>query len=167
MQGTNIFLTGFMGSGKSYWGRIWAQQSGYRFYDLDDVIETAQQKTIVQIFESSGEAYFRNLETATLQEFEKKQHCIIACGGGTPCFNNNMQWMNAHGTTLYLKATALEIINRVRGEQEHRPLIKNLPAEELLPFIQNKLQQREPFYIQAKYVLPVSTLTAATINTFL
>lgn len=165
MQGSNIFLTGFMGSGKSYWGRIWAQQSGYVFYDLDAEIEAAQQKTIAQIFELNGEPYFRNLETAALQDFEKKQRCIIACGGGTPCFNNNMQWMNAHGTTIYLKATPQEIVHRVSGEQAQRPLIKNLSAPELLPFIQNKLQERESFYMQAKHVMPVRTLTASTINT--
>ena len=99
-----------------------------------------------------------------LQTFATKENCIIACGGGTPCFNNNMQWMNANGTTVYLFATANEIFNRVITEQQKRPLIKDFSPQELLVFIENKLQEREIYYSQAKITLPVSAITADSIN---
>ncbi len=162
-----IFLIGFMGSGKTHWGKIWSLQSGMPFFDLDEIIEQQQQKTIAQIFEQNGESYFRNLETAALQNFANKQNCIVACGGGTPCFNNNMQWMNENGTTVYLKATPDEIIKRVIGEQEKRPLIKNLSAQELYTFIEKKITEREAFYLQVKKILPVLSLTENTIETLL
>ena len=167
MQHNTVFLIGFMGSGKSYWGNIWSQQAGIPFYDLDTVIETQQQKTIAQIFEEKGEAYFRKIETSALENFTGNNHTIVACGGGTPCFNNNMKWMNSNGITIYLKASPDEIMMRVKNEQAQRPLIKNLQWEELLPFIEKKLEEREPFYRQAKYILPVSSLSQTTINNIL
>jgi shikimate kinase len=162
-----IFLIGFMGSGKSYWGKLWAAQSGLPFFDLDEVIEEAEGKTVAAIFEQKGEAYFRQKETETLQTFLQKDNCIIACGGGTACFNNNMQWMNANGTTVYLLATAGEILKRVITEQEKRPLIKDFSAEDLLLFIENKIQERTPYYKQAKVILPVATIASNTINTII
>jgi shikimate kinase len=167
LGGTTIFLIGFMGSGKTYWGSMWSSENNLPFYDLDAVIEEQQQKTIAQIFEDSGEAYFRTIETAALHQFANKQNCIVACGGGTPCFNNNIAWMNANGTTVYLKATPEEIYKRVINEQDKRPVIKNVPQEELLSSIAKKLGEREVFYSQAKYVLPVTTVTAQSINQLL
>jgi shikimate kinase len=156
-----------MGSGKSYWGNIWSKQSGLPFYDLDAVIEAAAQKNIAQIFEDSGEVFFRNEETAAIQQFANLQNYIIACGGGTPCFNNNMEWMNNHGTTVYLKATPEEILKRVINEQDKRPVIKNIPQPELLAFIEKKLKERASFYEQATHIFPVATLTIQTINQLL
>ncbi len=153
-----------MGSGKTHWGKSWAIQSGMQFFDLDEVIEQQEQRTIAEIFEQNSEVYFRNIETEVLKTFAKRSNCIIACGGGTPCFNNNMQWMNENGTTVYLSATADDIIKRVKGEQEKRPLIKGLSMEELKTFIEKKLQERETFYAQAKITLPVTAIDADTIN---
>ncbi len=162
--GIKIFLIGFMGSGKTHWGKLWAAKSGKQFFDLDEVIEQEEKKSVAEIFSQNGEAYFRNKEMQMLQTFATKQNCIIACGGGTPCFNNNMQWMNVNGTTVYLFATANEIFNRVITEQQKRPLIKDFSPQELLTFIENKLQEREIYYLQAKITLPVSAITADSIN---
>jgi len=159
-----IFLIGFMGSGKTHWGKLWAVKSGMQFVDLDDIIEQQEGKTITQIFEQNGEAYFRQAETDTLKTFFKRSNCIIACGGGTPCFNNNMQWMNENGTTVYLSASAEDILKRVITEQGKRPLIKDFSPEELKDFIENKLKEREPFYSQAKIILPVTGVDSDTIN---
>jgi shikimate kinase len=167
LGGMVIFLIGFMGSGKTYWGNIWSSQTGLSFYDLDALIEEQQQKTIAQIFEQDGENYFRHLETSALHRFANQQHCMVACGGGTPCFNNNMQWMNENGTTIYLKATPQQIYNRVITEQDKRPVIKNIPQLELLSFIEKKLSEREPFYLQAKHILPAGELNATTITKLL
>jgi shikimate kinase len=166
-DGGCIFLIGFMGSGKTYWGKLWAMQTGMPFFDLDEVIEQQEHKTIAEIFEQNGEAYFRQKETDTLKTFSGKKNCIIACGGGTPCFNNNMQWMNEHGTTVYLAATPVDIIKRVINEQAKRPLIKNIHPAELKIFIEQKLKEREPFYTTAKIILPVNEITAATINSII
>jgi shikimate kinase len=163
-DGGLIFLIGFMGSGKSYWGNIWSRQSGLPFFDLDEVIEQQQQKTIAQIFEHDGEPFFRKLEMEVLHTFTGKQNCIVACGGGTPCFNNNMEWMNANGITVYLKATPSQITNRVIGEQYKRPLIKNLTPAELHTFIEKKLEEREIFYLQARHIFPVNDVKENTIN---
>jgi shikimate kinase len=160
-----IFLIGFMGSGKTYWGKLWAEASGLQFFDLDDVIEQEEKKTITEIFEQKGEFYFRQMETDILKTFSQKDNCIIACGGGTPCFNNNIQWMNNNGTVVYLLATATDIMKRVITEQKKRPLLKDLSSEELLVFIENKLKDRASFYNQAKIILPVTAITTHTINT--
>ncbi len=162
--GIKIFLIGFMGSGKTHWGKLWSVKSGKQFFDLDEVIEQEEKKSVAEIFSQNGEAYFRQKEMEILQTFATKQNCIIACGGGTPCFNNNMQWMNANGTTVYLAATAQDIFKRVITEQEKRPLIKDFSPQELLVFIENKLQEREIYYLQAKITLPVSAITADSIN---
>ena len=163
----NIFLIGFMGSGKTYWGKLWAAQIGLQFFDLDELIEAEQQKSVAAIFEQDGEAFFRQRETAVLKTFSQKANCMIACGGGTPCFNDNMQWMNENGTTVYLEATPDDILKRVITEQEKRPLIKDLSPEDLKSFIEKKLSERAIFYRRAKVILPVTAISATTINTIL
>lgn len=159
-----IFLIGFMGSGKTYWGRQWAAKSEVPFFDLDEVIEEQMGKTIAEIFEQEGEQWFRNKETEVLHSLSVIEHCIISCGGGTPCFNNNMEWMNAHGTTVYLAATPDEIALRLINEKEKRPLVKDLHGSALITFIENKLKERNGFYSAAKIILPVAGITSDTIN---
>jgi shikimate kinase len=160
-----IFLIGFMGSGKTHWGQIWAKDLNIDFFDLDKQIEGTEQKTVADIFEKKGEAYFREKEAAALRLFAQKDNCIIACGGGTPCFDDNMQWMNEQGTTIYLQANPKDILQRVLEEQDKRPLIKNLNEAELLFFIQKKLKEREPFYTQAKIILQTNVLFQHTLST--
>lgn len=164
-SGGKIFLIGFMGSGKTYWGKIWAQQSGLAFYDLDEVIEKEQGKTIAAIFEKDGEDHFRKIETIALHSFAETENCIIACGGGTACFNDNMQWMNDNGRTIYLSATPQYIFDRVLDDKEKRPLIKKHNEAELFFFIEQKLKEREPFYNQAKIILPVNELNENSLQT--
>ena len=163
--GGKIFLIGFMGSGKTYWGKKWAQQYNLDFYDLDEVIEKLQKKTVTKIFEKEGEKYFRQIETVALKTFSGKANCIVACGGGTPCFNHNMQWMNENGYTVYLQATPQFIYDRVFEEKNKRPLISKLNQGELFFFIEQKLKERESFYNQAKLVLPVEELNNDSLST--
>lgn len=161
-----FFLNGFMGSGKSHWGKLWATHYKLGFVDLDETIEIEERKPISEIFESKGETYFRDVESRVLHELAKLKNTIVACGGGTPCFNNNMQWMNEHGISIYLSATPDEILRRlVKGqEQQRRPLIKKLNQAELLFFIQQKLKEREGFYEQANITIPSSDVTALTFE---
>jgi shikimate kinase len=137
------------------------------FFDLDHVIEEQENKTIAAIFEQDGEAYFRQKETEVLESFFENNNCIISCGGGTACFNNNMQWMNAHGTTVYFAAGAHDIIKRVIDERAKRPVFNEVSDENLLSFIENKLKEREPFYSQATIILHVNDITASSIHKIL
>ena len=159
-----IFLIGFMGSGKTHWGRVWAKENGVDFYDLDELIEKEERRSVTAIFEENGEHYFREKETEELKNFAEKENFLLACGGGAPCFNDNMQWMNDNGTTVYLSASPQYLFEKVIAEKDKRPLIKNLNAEELLSFIQQKLKEREPFYKQAKFTLPANELNKNSLT---
>ena len=99
-----IFLIGFMGSGKTTLGKALAQKLGVDFIDLDLYIETRYHKTVREIFAESGEERFRQIEKSLLHEVADFENVIIAAGGGTPCFFDNIDYMNGHGTCVYLKA---------------------------------------------------------------
>ena len=109
----HIFLIGFMGSGKSYWGKLWSAKTGLGFYDIDEMVELNEAKTIAKIFTENGEDYFRNLETIELRNLLSKNNFIAATGGGTPCFNDNISWMNENGTSVYLQSSPENILKRL------------------------------------------------------
>jgi shikimate kinase len=155
-----VFLIGFMGSGKTYWGKKWAASSNLRFFDIDDKVEREQEKTIAEIFAEDGEDHFRNLETNALRSFANQQNVIVATGGGTPCFNDNITWMNGNGSCIYLHSSPEKIFQRLTSETEKRPLIKHLQNEELLFYIKEKIKEREPFYNRAEIILHVDDLPA-------
>ena len=92
-----------MGTGKTHWGKIWAKEKAMSFYDLDEVIEQTHHRTISNIFEEEGEEQFRLWEKQALHGFGQRDQFILSCGGGTPCFFDNMDWMNDHGITIYLR----------------------------------------------------------------
>ncbi|MDP4284681.1 MAG: shikimate kinase [Bacteroidota bacterium] len=154
-----IFLIGFMGSGKSYWGKIWAAKNGYSFYDLDTQIEESFKMTVEEIFEKKGEDEFRKKERFFLRKFQNKKNYLVSCGGGTPCFFNNINFMQSQGEVIYLKASPQYILDRVMDETLKRPLLKEVNQSELLFFIQKKLKEREPIYLKAHHVLEVTQLT--------
>jgi shikimate kinase len=159
-----FFLIGFMGAGKSFWGKQWAKATAFPFFELDSLIETEMGKPITRIFLEEGEAFFRKMESKLLkQSCLGHQNCILATGGGTPCFFDNMDWMNAHGTTIYLKATPQLLAGRLVGEKAQRPLLHDLPDAGLEAFIASKLAEREPFYSRAGLTLPVETLNETTL----
>ncbi len=157
-----IFLLGFMGTGKSYWGRRWAEKYDLQFYDLDNCIEQTTGLTIPQIFKQHGEAFFREKEKELLRSFENKQDFILSTGGGTPCFFDNMRWMNEYGTTVYLHTPVDVLKERLLSEKDHRPLIKELKEDELEGFIHNKLTERNVYYQQAVIILESVSVTDAT-----
>jgi shikimate kinase len=158
-----FFLIGFMGSGKTHWGSLWAKQLNYSFIDLDEMIEKNYGKTIAKIFEENGEDFFRQKETQVLQSLQFTQPTIVACGGGTPCFNNNIDWMNKNGTTFYLKSSVNDIFERVMTEQQKRPLIKNLNEAEVKFFIEQKLNERELYYNKATKTIHTKLITENSI----
>lgn len=162
-----LFLIGMMGSGKSYWSKIIAHQLQLKNYDLDTVIENNCSQTISSIFEHFGEAYFREQERIALYAFEHQQNFVLATGGGTPCFNNNMQWMNQQGITIYIDEPIDILVSRLKKEKDHRPLIKQLNDLELKDFLLQKLQERAPFYNEAKIKVNSEILNDEVIFGFL
>ena len=142
-----------MGVGKTYWSKKWAAQLNIAHYDLDEVIETLQKSSIAEIFAQKGENYFRKIESETLIRFGEKKSFLLAVGGGVPCFRQNMQWMNDNGITIWLDEPIHVLVERLKHEKAHRPLLKQLSDEELQSFLKNKLEERKSFYDQAQYHL--------------
>jgi len=149
----HIFLLGFMGCGKTYWGRHLAEKLSLPFLDLDDWITTNYGASIAQIFADKGDSGFRILERDALRNLSKLPKSIVATGGGTPCFFDNIDWMNSIGTTIYLDTSPTLLADRLRHEKEFRPLIAEVKNHDLEDFIANKLKEREHFYLRAKVVL--------------
>ncbi|MDR2120602.1 MAG: shikimate kinase [Tannerella sp.] len=147
-----IFLLGYMGAGKTTTGREFSAQTGLSFIDLDVFIENRYHKTIRQIFEEQGEAAFRETERKALREVAGIENAVISTGGGTPCFFDNMAFMNAAGTTVYLKVSVDELALRLEASKNSRPMLKNLSGEALKQFISNTLSERSIFYEQAKII---------------
>ena len=156
----HIFLLGFMGSGKSTLGKKLARKLGRKFIDLDQYIEKKENLSIAGIFKEKGENTFRSLENYYLQHIsEHEEDAVIALGGGTPCFFNNMQIINDSGISIYLELSAEALSARLMQDNEPRPLIQNKTAQELGSFIKEKLEAREKFYKKANISLNATNLT--------
>ena len=142
----SVFLVGFMGSGKSFWGGRLADALEVPFYDLDALIVERSGKSISDIFAALGEQGFRELERDYLLELLDQPPAVISTGGGTPCFFDNMQQMNRRGKTIYLEIPLEVLVQRLEKGKHKRPLIAGLSAGELSGFIENMLEKRLPFY---------------------
>ncbi len=151
-----------MGTGKSYWGRRWAAEHDLTFYDLDTCIEEAAGLTIPQIFKQHGEAYFREKERELLHSFAARDGFILSTGGGTPCFFDNIRWMNGQGKTIYLDTPVSVLKERLISEKDHRPLIRDLKEDEIETFIHNKLAERSVYYRQAAVILDTESISDTT-----
>lgn len=159
-----IFLIGFMGCGKSTLGRKLATKLGYDLIDLDHQIEKNTGLAVGDYFSTHGEEAFRKLESETLQAFDYPKNCVIATGGGTPCFFDNIDWMNANGTTIYIEMPPAALAKRLESGIAKRPLLRNLTPEGVLEFIGSKLAEREPFYTKASLAMSGISLTADDIR---
>lgn len=147
---TRIFLIGYMGSGKTTIGKALAEQLNYSFVDMDTHIEEKQFKTVSQIFAEMGEEQFRLLEQKCLHEVAEFERVVIATGGGAPCFFDNVDYMNRHGLTIYIKLSAEQLATRLESSRANkRPLLANRKGEELQAFIAEGLARREVFYNRA------------------
>jgi len=150
---TRIFLIGFMGSGKSTLGAGLARHLDYQFLDMDQVIEDTAELTIPEIFNEHGEEVFRKWEHDILLELCRREKLVISTGGGAPCHSRNMDLMNAHGCTIYLKLAPKALQDRLMRSRTERPLIKGKSEAELLEFITRLLEKREIFYEKATHVV--------------
>ena len=159
---TRIFLLGYMGAGKTTLGRALATALGLQFIDLDCYIEERFRKTISQIFAEKGEDEFRNIERRMLHEAGEFENVIISTGGGTPCFFDNVEYMNAQGTTVFLDVPLERLFIRLSIARNKRPLIKDKSDEELRTFIAGQLQARLPHYSKAMHTFKADKLEDRT-----
>ncbi len=153
-----IILIGFMGAGKTTVGKALARELGLQFYDLDWYIEERYHRTVPQIFAERGEEGFRKLEQLMLHEAAEFEDIVLSCGGGTPCFFDNMEYMNRQADTVYLKAEPEVLCRHLKMGKTERPLLKGKSAEEIQEYIRASLLTREPFYSRAKHTLDVSLM---------
>ena len=148
-----IFLTGYMGCGKSTIGRKVAALMGINFIDLDKYIEERNFKSVPDIFSQEGETAFRLKESQALREVAQFEDIVIGTGGGAPCFFDNMKLMNESGITIYLAPDNETLAFRLLKSKTERPLIAGKSREELMQFIETALEKRSPFYEQSKIVI--------------
>ncbi len=150
ITGMKIFLIGFMGSGKTYWGRLLSRKLGLPFFDMDEQVSTHAGKSIPEIFAEDGEEHFRILEKEVLYMItESHDSFVMACGGGAPCFFNNIEYMNQAGTTVWINTPPDILFERLVKEKPKRPLIRDLSDEQLRGFILRKFADRRIYYEQA------------------
>ncbi|KAA9340318.1 shikimate kinase [Adhaeribacter soli] len=147
----HIYLIGMPGAGKTTLGRQLAATLNLPFIDLDEAIEKQAGLTIPQLFEQKGEAYFRQLESEVLKTVsDSAERLVIATGGGTPCFSDNMAFMNKNGTTVYLRTEPDVLVQRLLNQElSQRPLLKGKSETELLAYLTQTITARQPFYLQA------------------
>lgn len=156
-----ILLIGYMGAGKTTIGKALSDEMNIPFYDLDWYIEARMHRNIKQLFEERGEEGFRKIEQAMLHEVAENENVIIACGGGTPCFFDNMDYMNRQGTTVYLKAIPEVLYAHLKMGKTIRPLLLGKTEEEIGQLIVRQVAERESYYLKAKYVLNINLLSSA------
>lgn len=156
---SSIFLIGFMGAGKSTIGKKLAHRLGLAFFDLDKLIEAKAGCSISDIFKFLGETTFREMEQACLQSFQTKDHFLLACGGGTPCFYDNLSFMKNQGLVVYVDLQESALFERLSKAKKIRPSIVGMDEKQLKEFISNQLQTRMPFYEQADL-----TMSGLSIN---
>ena len=154
----NVILIGYMCAGKTTVGKSLAKQMGCTFYDLDWYIEERFRKHISEIFEEKGEDGFREIERNMLHEVAEFENIILACGGGTPCFFDNIEYMNKTGKTVFLDASPDTIIAHLKISRTIRPLLQDKTGDELKSYIIKQLEMRRPFYQKAQYTFNVDIL---------
>lgn len=148
-----IFLIGFMGSGKSTIGVKLAKKLEFSFIDTDNLIESEEGIEVSEIFETKGEEYFRERETEIISKLSMKKNLVVSLGGGSPCYNNNINSINISGTSFFLDVSVSNLIKRLENGVDQRPLLSSLNKDEIVNYIKTKLKERIPFYKQAIHIV--------------
>lgn len=152
---TRIILIGYMGAGKTTIGKILAKDLGVPFYDLDWYIETRMRKKVKQIFDERGEEGFRIIERNMLHEVAEFEDVVVACGGGTPCFFDNMDYLVGQGDVVYLRGTPDVLFRHLKMGKGVRPLLLGKSDDELLEYIKENVEKREEFYMKANHIVDI------------
>lgn len=153
-----VFLIGYMGAGKTTLGKAFARAMNLGFIDLDWYIEERFHKTVGALFAEKGEEEFRLLEKRMLHEVADFEDVVISTGGGTPCFFDNMEFMNTRGETVFLDVKLNVLFRRLKVAKHQRPLLAQKSDDELASFISEALQQRMPFYSKARHTFDAEQL---------
>ena len=154
----SIILIGYMGAGKTTIGKVLAREMGVDFYDLDNYIEDRFHQKIPDIFAEKGEEGFREIERKMLHEVAEFEHIVLSCGGGTPCFFDNMDYMNTCGETVFLDASPAVLKEHLHMGKTVRPLIQGKSDDELIAYIEDSLEKRLPYYQKAKHTLKIEVI---------
>lgn len=153
MKEERLYIVGYMASGKTTFGKALARRIGWEFLDLDEEIERLAGKSIPFYISEHGEDAFRVMESLALKRTSSRQRVVVSCGGGTPCWRDNMEFMTLHGQTLWLVASPERLAERILQAPGTRPLVDGKNGSELLDFIKAHLRQRQPFYCKASWRL--------------
>lgn len=162
-----IYLIGYMYSGKTTFGRKLANRLGYTFHDLDVAFEQRFHTTLPIFFARYGESAFRQLERQMLHATADMDDVVVSTGGGTPCHFDNMTWINAHGTSLYLETNPELIFARMETSRKQRPTLSHMTPEERIDFIVRQLADRQEYYRQANLCVPADNPDADKIISLL
>lgn len=151
MKEKRLYLVGYMASGKTTFGKALAGKTGWNFIDLDEEIEKQEGRRITAIMAEEGEPFFRRLESKLLKRTASLENTVIACGGGTPCQGDNMEFMTLHGMTLWLVASPDKLVERILEAGESRPIVAGKSREDLKDFVTSHLLKRQPYYCRAMW----------------
>lgn len=159
-----LYLIGLLGSGKSVLGKELSQVLKLPFIDLDDELEAQAGMKVSEIFSARGEEHFRTIEAAALRKQSASNEFVMATGGGTPCFHDNITFINQTGISIFLNTPVSEIAKRLKGAQRKlRPLLADVSDDQLQPTLDSMLQKRLEFYKQAHITVNGATVTAKEI----
>lgn len=154
-----IYLTGYMGSGKSRLGRLLAECTGMYYIDLDGIFEERFHISITDFFSKYDEEAFRRIERNLLLETAEMDQVIVSTGGGTPCFFDNMQIIKRSGFSVYLCLEPEVLVRQLEKGRKNRPLLREVPLAGLEAHIRQHLAEREQYYLQSDLVVYPSRST--------
>jgi shikimate kinase len=158
-----IFILGYMGCGKSTFGPELAKVMGLSYYDLDFLFEARYRISISDFFAKYGEKHFREIEYTLLSEIAEQDDFILSTGGGTPCYQQNMELMNSKGVTLYLKVPIDILLRRLKGSPRQRPILISFEKQGYEEQVKEHFKLREPVYMQSHLILDGNRLNATDI----
>ena len=147
-----------MGAGKSPTARRLTNRLAWEAVDTDDLFETKYKISVCDFFHKYDEPLYRKLESEVLKETENFDNVVVATGGGTACFLDNMEWMNTHGTTVFLRISEQAVVDRLVHAKRKRPLAIGKSEEELAEFVKHHYAERMPFYEQARLTVKAENL---------
>lgn len=162
-----VFLIGYMGCGKTTLGEALARELNVPYIDLDERVEAMCGMAVVSIFREMGEEQFRVMESKALRHVSSMTDVVVGCGGGTPCHGNNMDLMNAAGTTVWLTTSPERITARLLlpEQKSKRPKFRDLPDEAILPLVKSELEDRTPYYSAAQVQFDSTDIETAEATT--